>query len=207
MIKTFEEIINSEPVFVGSFDNTEDVLNNFCVDVKKWIELLQNSIGFIVISGTYWNNIGSPLQRFIEVFTPLENSKEFFGKPVSAIVSMDSAGGMNVAQQIHWAFGGLGCWSPPCSSVIISRTGLELVYKDSNKDKFEDVWRLEDIDVLAENFIIACQNNNQLWKSWPHEKYKLTHKSYPEKGDIDMGNEVFINRALTEIKKISKSKF
>lgn len=143
---------------------------------KELCELLESADGFVVISGTYWNNISSLLQRFAEVCTAFENSPAFFGKPVAALVTMDSVGGVEVVNKIHHIFQGLGCWSPPCSSVVVSRIG-EKALQDSiaiNSDENDDVWRIEDIEITIQNLITAITFPRTEWKCW---KFKILDTS------------------------------
>ena len=135
---------------------------------KELYELLESADGFVVISGTYWNNISSLLQRFAEVCTAFENSPAFFGKPVAALVTMDSVGGVEVANKIHHIFQGLGCWSPPCGSVVISRIGEKAVQDSiaNNSDENDDVWRIEDVEITIQNLITATTFPRTEWKCW-----------------------------------------
>ncbi|MDQ3290124.1 MAG: NAD(P)H-dependent oxidoreductase, partial [Bacteroidota bacterium] len=64
--------------------------------IPEVYDLLQSSDGFLIVSGTYWNNYGSSLQRFIEVISTFENSSALFGKPLACAVTMDSVGGAEV---------------------------------------------------------------------------------------------------------------
>jgi len=161
--------------------------------IQEVYTLLKNADGYIIISGTYWNNISSTLQRFIEVCTPFENTDAFFGKPVSTIISMDSVGGIEVANKIISAFSGLGCWTPPCSTIILSRLGEEAVKQtqDWENDPNEDVWRLEDIEILIDNLTIAIQMEREKWKVWPNIKLHLEDGKWPECGDLNMDNPKF----------------
>jgi chromate reductase len=162
--------------------------------IKEVYDLLDKFDAFIVVSGTYWNNIGSNLQRFIEVCTPFENTKAFFGKPLAAIVSMDSVGGVEVAAKIINVFSGFGCWSPPCSTIIISRLGEEAVNrsKDMEDDPNEDVWRLDDIEILIDNLIIACGVGQKQWKVWPNIQLYLENDSWPDFGELNLDSPRFI---------------
>lgn len=155
---------------------------------------LEACSGILVVSGTYWNNIGSPLQRFIEIFTPFEQTSTFFGKPVASVITMDSAGGLDVASKIHSSFSGLGCWSPPCSTVVLSRVGLDAVKQTQNKksDPNEDVWREEDLEILLSNLATASVMPKVKWKAWPHAAFKLKNDAWPETGDLKMGAERFL---------------
>jgi NAD(P)H-dependent FMN reductase len=162
--------------------------------VQEVYNLLDKSNAFIVISGTYWNNLSSTLQRFIEVCTPFENTEVFFGKPISTIISMDSVGGVDVANKIISAFSGLGCWTPPCSTIVLSRLGQEAVNrtKEFDIDPNEDVWRIEDLEILIDNLVLASQLDKKKWKAWPNIQLKITDQNWPEAGNLNMGNEIFI---------------
>lgn len=151
--------------------------------------ILDKADGFLVITGTYWNNWSSPLQRFIEVATTFENSPAFFGKPIACGITMDSVGGIEVAARLHGVFSGLGCWSPPCSSLVISRVGNNAVA--SSEDQNEDVWRIDDLDIVLKNLVAATQVKAG-WTSWPHSKLQISKKEWPDTGDLDMGTDVFL---------------
>ncbi|WP_261387957.1 NAD(P)H-dependent oxidoreductase [Chitinophaga pinensis] len=45
--------------------------------IREVYDLLAACDAFLVISGVYWNNWSSPLQRFIEVTTAFENTPAF----------------------------------------------------------------------------------------------------------------------------------
>lgn len=155
---------------------------------------LEACSGILVVSGTYWNNIGSPLQRFIEVFTPFEQTPTFLGKPLATVITMDSAGGLDVASKVHSIFSGLGCWTPPCATVVLSRVGIDAVKRTQNQknDPNEDVWRIADLEILLHNLSIASALPKAKWKSWPHAEFKLNSDVWPETGDIDMKTERFL---------------
>jgi len=156
-------------------------------------KLLEASDAFLIVTGTYWNNWSSPLQRFIEVMTAFENSPAFFGKPVACAVTVDSVGGIEVAARLHGVFSGLGCWSPPCSTIVLSRVGQEAMAASEGKsdDPNEDVWRLDDLDIVLKNLVTATAIKND-WTSWPHVALKLPGNEWPENGDLDMGSPVFL---------------
>lgn len=161
--------------------------------IQEVYTLLEHADAFIVISGTYWNNLGSTLQRFIEVCTPFENTNAFFGKPVSTIISMDSVGGIDVANKIISSFSGFGCWTPPCSTIILSRLGEESVKRtqDLEDDPNKDVWRLEDIEILIDNLILASQIEKNKWRVWPNIQLQIEDRQWPSSGDLNMNNPIF----------------
>ncbi|MBO9564766.1 MAG: NAD(P)H-dependent oxidoreductase [Niastella sp.] len=156
-------------------------------------DLLNSSSGFFVTTGTYWNSWGSPLQRFLEVMTAFENAPALFGKPVSCAITMDSVGGTDVAARLHFAFAGLGCWSPPCSTIVLSRTGQEAIAASVGKedDPNEDVWRLSDLEVVLDNLVTATQIKPD-WKCWPHGKLSMPEGKWPDTGDLDMDSPKFL---------------
>jgi chromate reductase len=157
-------------------------------------KLLFNSDAFLVVTGVYWNNWSSPLQRFIEITTAFENTPAFFGKPVASAVTMDSVGGIEVAARLQAVFGGLGCWSPPCSMVVLSRTGQEAMAASagSEDDLNEDVWRLDDLNIVLKNLVTAAAMPRNNWLAWPHTGLVIPNGPWPDKGPIDMGTPKFL---------------
>ncbi|SFW27437.1 NAD(P)H-dependent oxidoreductase [Chitinophaga sancti] len=162
--------------------------------IREMYQLLASSAGFLVISGVYWNNWSSPLQRFIEVVSAFENTPAFFGKPVACAVSMDSVGGIEVAARLHGVFGGLGCWTPPCSTLVISRTGQEAIAASAGKenDPNEDVWRLDDLSVVLHNLQTAAAMPQPAWKAWPHRELQIADGPWPGSGALDLESPKFL---------------
>ncbi|SEL34223.1 NAD(P)H-dependent FMN reductase [Chitinophaga rupis] len=162
-------------------------------DIKAVYNLLAAHDGFLVITGVYWNNWSSPLQKFIEIVSVFENSPAFFGKPVTCAVSMDSVGGIEIAGRLHAVFSGLGCWSPPCSTLVISRVGQAAVdaTKGTANDPNEDVWRLDDIKVVLDNLVISTHIKSE-WISWPHAELSIAEGPWPDTGAVDLGSPKFL---------------
>lgn len=162
--------------------------------VPQVYSLLEEADGFLVISGVYWNSWGSPLQRFIEVATAFENSPAFFGKPIACAISMDSVGGSDVAARLQAAFAGLGCWSSPCSTLVVSRVGLEAIQKTKGTvdDPNEDVWRPSDLEIVLDNLAQAVAIDRSLWKAWPHVELDVPRGEWPTGGLLDLGAPKFI---------------
>jgi multimeric flavodoxin WrbA len=153
--------------------------------IREVYEQLTSCDGFLVITGVYWNNWSSPLQRFIEVTTAFENTPAFFGKPVACAVTMDSVGGIEVAARLQAVFGGLGCWSPPCSTVVLSRTGQEAIDASagSANDPNNDVWRMDDLTIVLQNLVIAAAMPRHNWVAWPHIELVIPDGPWPGYGD------------------------
>jgi len=162
--------------------------------IREVYELLVACDGFLVVSGVYWNNWSSPLQRFIEVTTAFENTPAFFGKPVACAVTMDSVGGIEVAARLQAVFGGLGCWSPPCSTLVLSRTGQEAMAASAGlaDDPNEDVWRLDDLNIVLQNLITAAAMPRHNWMAWPHTGLVIPDGPWPQSGALDMGTARFL---------------
>ncbi|WP_240348418.1 NAD(P)H-dependent oxidoreductase [Longitalea arenae] len=162
--------------------------------IREVYELLVVSDAFLVVTGVYWNNWSSPLQRFVEVMTAFENTPAFFGKPVACAVTMDSVGGIEVAARLQAVFGGLGCWSPPCSTVVLSRTGQEAMAASAgaNDDPNEDVWRLDDMHIVLTNLVTAAAMPRNNWLAWPHMELIIPDGPWPSSGPLDMGTPKFL---------------
>lgn len=161
--------------------------------IQQVANMLEAHNAFLVLSGVYWSNFGSPLQRFIEVMTAFENTPVFFGKPVAAAVTADSVGGSDVAARVHSTFSGLGCWSPPCSTLILSRTGQEALNATAGQpnDLNEDVWRMDDLDVIISN-LIAAMSVAANWQQWPVGRLEVQDGPWPAGGEIDLNSPRFL---------------
>lgn len=162
--------------------------------IREVYALLAGCDGFLVITGVYWNNWSSPLQRFIEVTTAFENTAAFFGKPVACAVTMDSVGGIEVAARLQAVFGGLGCWSPPCSTVVLSRTGQEAIDASAGSadDPNNDVWRMDDLQIVLQNLTTAVAIPRHNWVVWPHTELLIHDGPWPGEGPLDMGTPKFL---------------
>jgi chromate reductase len=164
--------------------------------IREVYELLAGCDGLLVITGVYWNNWSSPLQRFIEVTTVFENTPAFFGKPVACAVTMDSVGGIEVAARLQAVFGGLGCWNPPCSTVVLSRTGQEAIDASAGgeDDPNNDVWRMDDLQIVLQNLVTAAAMPRHNWVAWPHAELKIPDGPWPGEGPLDLGTPKFLNK-------------
>ena len=162
--------------------------------IREVYELLAACDGMLVITGVYWNNWSSPLQRFIEVMTAFENTPAFFGKPVACAVTMDSVGGIEVAARLQAVFGGLGCWNPPCSTVVLSRTGKEAIEAStgSEDDPNNDVWRMDDLPIVLQNLVTAAALPRNNWVAWPYSELAIPDGPWPGEGLLDMGTPKFL---------------
>ena len=134
------------------------------------------------------------MQRFIEVTTAFENTPAYFGKPVACAVTMDSVGGIEVAARLQAVFGGLGCWSPPCSTVVLSRTGQEAIDASTGNedDPNNDVWRMDDLQIVLQNLVTAAAMPRHNWVAWPHTELQIPDGPWPGEGPLDLGTPKFL---------------
>lgn len=169
-------------------------LTNAMPAIREVYELMAACDGFLVITGVYWSNWSSPLQRFIEVMTAFENTPAFFGKPVACAVTMDSVGGIEVAARLQGVFGGLGCWSPPCSTVVLSRTGQEAIDAGTGEDDDpnNDVWRMDDLQIVLQNLVTAAAMPRNNWVAWPHRELTIPDGPWLGEGPLDLGTPTFL---------------
>jgi chromate reductase len=137
---------------------------------------------FVVGTGTYWSSWGSPLQRFLELATPWEASAAFVGKPVIALVTMDSVGGIDVAARLLSTLVLFGCCVPPFATVVVSRTGQAV----EGAPGFDDVWRLADVDVAVTN-LRALADARARFSAWPVERAGALRGRFPLAGPVDLG--------------------
>ncbi len=138
-------------------------------EIKKLFSRLEKAKGFIFLSGTYWDSWGSPLQKFLEHVTPLESSSAFVGKPAMVIILNHSVGGKAVLSRLQGVLSTLGCLIPPMSGMVYSWVGDQLLKSKNKNSSVKDLWSINDIDDLLQNFQEALTIEGK-WKSWPVDK-------------------------------------
>jgi NAD(P)H-dependent FMN reductase len=161
----------------------EVVLADYDGSVEALAGRLRASDILLCVTGVYWSSWGSPLQRFFEVFASFELSDCFLGKPAGVLVSMDSVGGADVAQRLQGVLGWFGCLAPPLSSVVISRVGASA----RGRAGFEDVFQLEDIEVVVQNLFTAADAGEKRWRTWPIQRAGAAAGPYPHSGVLETG--------------------
>lgn len=155
-------------------------------------DLVKEADGFLVLSGTYWNNMSSLLQRFIETMSIYENNKIFFGKPLACAVTMDSVGGVDVGLTIQNSFAWLWCRFSPCSSIVVSRLAQSTLSEKPYNKENDDVWTADDLQVILKNLVAAAQiDKNQRW-SWSYNLLEYNNDKRPETGDLNLHTPLFI---------------
>lgn len=165
------------------FEVRELVLAEYTGTVEELATQLREADAFLLATGVYWGSWGSPMQRFLEVMTWLEGTETLVGKPVGAVVTMDSVGGQDVAQRLLGVFATLGCLVPPMPMVVISRISTAVSGTPGN----EDIWHVDDIQGLVENLRIATSVGALPWKTWAFERTVMPSGAYPASGPLDLG--------------------
>ncbi len=132
---------------------------------KKLMEQIATCQGLLVVTGTYWDSWGSPLQMFFEEFTDLEASKSILGKPAGVIALCHSVGGKSVMTRLQGNLNLFGFLIPPFSGIELSMLSLSIL-KNKKKNYLEkDLWGPKDLDILINN-LQAALNKSKEYKAW-----------------------------------------
>lgn len=134
---------------------------------QEIFKLISQAQAVLFITGTYWDSWGSPLQKFLEDFTPFEGHEELLGKPAGVVTLMHSVGGKEVLSRLQGVLNTFGFQIPPMSGLaysLVSEIALE-----TNTSHAEDFWSLEDLKIVLQNLMIASQSQAK-WQSWPVDR-------------------------------------
>lgn len=162
-------------------------------DLDGLLDRVRRANAFLVGTGVYWSSWGSPLQRFLEIMTPFENTDVFFGKPVGALVTMDSVGGAELCARLLGVFHSFGCVVPPCTSMVLSRLALEAATREpvgDDHDPNEDVWALDDVGIVVDNLVATVSGTP--WQAWAFRPLIAPRGAYPGAGRLDLGSPRFL---------------
>lgn len=155
------EIIHLNDLFQQKLSNEE-----FLSFLEQQISEAQ---GFVFATGTYWDSWGSPLQKFLELITPLENQKLLLGKPIVTFVTMHSVGGKSVLSRLQGVLNSFGFYQPPLCGIVYSMVN-ELITQAKIESTFkDDLWSTDDFKVICENLIIAMQKPIH-FHPWPVDR-------------------------------------
>lgn len=123
---------------------------------------LHNSIvscdALLLMTGTYWDSCGSPLQKFLEDFSHLDGNPDIIGKPVGVVVLHHEVGGKSVLSRLQGVLSSMGFLIPPMTGIVLARASFE------DKDSY---W-FEDLDVVLSNLQKASEHKIE-WSFWPVE--------------------------------------
>ncbi|UQA61594.1 NAD(P)H-dependent oxidoreductase [Polyangium aurulentum] len=137
-------------------------------DAGSLASILGDSDGFVFATGTYWDSWGSPMQRFLETATELEGSLVWLGKPAAVVVTMHSVGGKGVLSRLQGVLCTLGLLLPPMSGFVYSLAN-HLALEGPARDGQEDLWRLDDLAVVAHNLLEALAGGRD-FRAWPVDR-------------------------------------
>ncbi|MES2801338.1 MAG: NAD(P)H-dependent oxidoreductase [Bdellovibrionota bacterium] len=129
---------------------------------------IHKASGFIFVTGTYWDSWGSPMQKFLENATDLEGTPAFVGKPSAVFVLNHSVGGKAVLSRLQGVLSTFGCLIPPMSGMVYSLV-TKLALKNSKSIHKDDLWTVDDIPMILENFKLALEIKTT-WKAWPVDR-------------------------------------
>lgn len=135
---------------------------------KSLFNQMGKSHGLIFVTGTYWDSWGSPLQKFLENATDLEGTETFVGKPCAVFVLMHSVGGKGILSRLQGVLSTFGCLIPPMSGMVYSLVS-DLALKSSKSRHKDDLWSMEDLDMVLTNFELALEIQIP-WKVWPIDR-------------------------------------
>jgi chromate reductase len=171
-VETWENRASVERVALAAYDGT----------IAELASRVRACDGLLVGTGTYWGSWGSPLQHFFEAMTGYEATDVFIGKPASALVTMDSTGGSEVASRLVGVLTCLGCFAPPFGWMALSRIGVELASRDPAAA--QDVWSHPDVRVLAENLLTASSAARLPYRAWSVERSEVAEGKLSETSRI-----------------------
>jgi len=164
------------PYLISSYEIDEIVLKND-TDYDKHIRTITAAKGVVIGTGTYWDTWGSPLQAFLEAVTETEGSATWLGKPLSVIVTMHSVGGKGVLSRLQGVMNTFGCTIPPMSGLLYSHVSHRLLQamNDETAEMVDDVWSLDDLEVIAHNLKVAMEGVGE-YRSWPVDLTKFRER-------------------------------
>lgn len=134
-------------------------------------------------TGTYWDSWGSPMQRFLELMTPLEGRSEWLGKPAAVVVSMHSVGGKGVLSRLQGVLCTLGLSIPPMSGVAISLAARLALQAPGGREFAEDFWTEGDFGILAHNLLEAARGG-RAYRAWGVDRQDPARLWFPEGDDL-----------------------
>lgn len=130
---------------------------------------LMNADCLLLVTGTYWESWGSPMQKFFEDFTDLEATKAFVGKPAGFIVLCHSVGGKSVLSRMQANLNLFGCLLPPFCGMELSLVAQSMLNMDRKNIHQKDLWHVDDIETILINMQTAALGRAD-YQAWPVDK-------------------------------------
>lgn len=126
------------------------------VDSNKLNSAIVEADALLLVTGTYWDSCGSPLQKFLEDFSHLDGSPDVVGKPLGVVVLHHEIGGKMVLSRLQGVMSSMGFLIPPMTGVVLARASFE----------DNDSYGFVDLDVLLANLEKAseCKIPWSYWK-------------------------------------------
>ncbi len=159
------------------------------VDSTNWQQiepLLEWAEAMVVVSGTYWDSWGWPLQRFLESATLSEGTDLWLGKPVAVLITMHSVGGKGVLSRLQGVLNTLGAMIPPMCGIVISAVG-QVALKVADPELANDIWRTSDLSIVAANLQCAAVRN-RINSTLPFQTWDVDRTGF-ENVWLEVGNE------------------
>lgn len=132
------------------------------------VPALRAADAFVIATGTHWDGWSSPLQKFLEDATPSEVTELWLGKPAAVLVSEHSTGGKGVLSRLQGVLSTYGCWSPPLSGLVISKSA-QTAARHAPAEA-EDFWAPADLDIVVDNLLLAARQPRPAWRRWPVDR-------------------------------------
>jgi multimeric flavodoxin WrbA len=132
---------------------------------------LEAADAFLIATGTHWDSWSSVLQKFLEDATPAEGTALWLGKPAAVLVTEHSTGGKGVLSRLQGVLITLGCFIPPMSGLVLSRSALIAVHHDAQAAN--DFWCRDDLGIVCQNLVEAAAGTHR-WKAWPVDRTDFT---------------------------------
>jgi hypothetical protein len=105
---------------------------------------------------------GSPMQQLFEQMTKLEGTPSLLGKPSAVVVTMHSVGGEEVMGRMQSVLSTMGCLIPPMSGWTYGYVDQQSLKYAPNKGKLlDDVWSIEDLDIVVNNLVEATKKKGK----------------------------------------------
>ena len=146
-------------------------IESYCLQdlpTQEVLAKLAGCSGYILLTGTYWDSWGSPLQRFLEEATFTEGTDLWLGKPVVVIASAHSVGAKGVLSRLQGVLNTLGCLIPPMSGLVLTAASQQALENppESAPSHRDDFWSLRDLPVILHNLITAIEGKGryQCWE-------------------------------------------
>jgi chromate reductase len=133
---------------------------------------LREAQAFFILTGTYWDSWGSPLQKFLEDATPTEGTATWLSKPAAVFVTAHAVGAKGVLSRLQGVLNTLGCVLPPMSGWVYTLAQQEALKQKAQSpysESLSDLWSFQDWDIIIENILVTAKSASR-YRSWPVDR-------------------------------------